>query len=107
MGSATAASLMPSTGLVSAPDELAGVLEGPGVGAALGEGGGEGEADGGVGGEALGGERRVPGVDGRLVSWRPLLSSKVVVEMSSRAVKVTMAMAVSWLVAGTRSAEML
>ena len=42
-----------------------------------------------------------------LVSWRPLLSSKDGVAVSSVAVKVTMAMAVRVFEAGTRSAEML
>ena len=41
-----------------------------------------------------------------LVSCKPLLSSKVGVVRSSRAVKVTSAVAVRWLAEGSRSAVM-
>ena len=86
--------------------EGAGVLEVEGGGGALGDGVGEGDADGGVGGEALGVERLVRLASVSLVMLRPLLSSKVAVVRSSSAVKVTSAVAVRWLVAGSRSAVM-
>ena len=54
MGSAMAASLMPSTGLVSAPVRVPAYSKCQVVVVPLAMGAGEGEADGGVGGEAFG-----------------------------------------------------
>ena len=64
------------------------------------------DADGGVVGQALGVEGLALSASVTLVTCRPLFSSKVAVVRSSSAVKVTSAVAVRRLTAGSRSALM-